>query len=64
MPVPGDDAVVVLDLFVDKSSVEMILADGSSAMTMLVFPKEIYNGIHCTGADLNGKVRTLSSVWK
>ncbi len=64
MPVPGDEAVVGLDLFVDKSSVEMILSDGSSAMTMLVFPKEIYNGIHCTGADLNGKVRTLSSVWK
>ncbi len=64
MPVHGDESVVELDLFVDKSSVEMILSDGSSAMTMLVFPKEIYNGIHCTGADLDGKVRTLSSVWK
>ena len=64
MPVPGNEAVVELDLFVDKSSVEAILSDGSSAMTMLVYPKEIYNGVHCTGADVDGKVRTLSSVWK
>lgn len=64
MPVPGDEAVVELDLFVDKSSIEAILSDGSSAMTMLVYPKEIYNGVHCTGADVDGKVRTLTSVWK
>lgn len=64
MPVPGDEPVVGLDLFVDRSSVEMILSDGSSAMTMLVYPREIYNGIHCTGADLDAKVRTLSRVWK
>ena len=56
--------MVEFDLFVDKSSVEMILADGSAAATMLVFPREIYNGIHCTGAELDGKVRTLSRVWK
>lgn len=64
MPVPGNEDVVGLDVFVDKSSVEMILSDGSSAMTMLVYPREIYNGIHCTGADLDAKVRTLTSVWK
>lgn len=64
MPVPGDDATVELDIFVDRSSVEMILSDGSSAMTMLVFPQEIYSGIHCTGADVVGKVRTLSRVWE
>ena len=64
MPVPGNDPMVELDIFVDQSSVEMILADGSSAATMLVYPREIYNGIHCTGAEIDGKVRTLSSVWK
>ena len=64
MPVHGDDPVAELDLFVDQSSVEMILADGSAAMTMVVFPQEIYHGIHCTGAEVDGKVRTLSSVWK
>lgn len=64
MPVPGNDPMVELDIFVDQSSVEMILADGSSAATMLVYPREIYNGIHCTGAELDGKVRTLSRVWK
>lgn len=64
MPVPGDDITVGLDIFVDKSSVEMILSDGSSAMTILVYPQEIYSGVHCTGADLDGKVRTLSRVWK
>lgn len=64
MPVPGDGSMVELDIFVDQSSVEMILSDGSSAMTMVVYPQEIYSGIHCTGADLDAKVRTLSSVWK
>ncbi len=64
MPVHGDGSKVLLDIFVDRSSVEMILSDGSSAMTMIVFPQEIYNGIHCTGADVEGKVRTLSRVWK
>lgn len=64
MSVPGAEDVVGLDIFVDRSSVEMILSDGSSVMTMLVFPQEIYSGLHCTGAELDAKVRTLSSVWK
>ena len=64
MPVPGGDDIVELDIFVDRSSVEMILSDGSSAMTMLVYPQEIYSGIHCTDAELDAKVRTLSRVWK
>lgn len=63
LPIAGADDVIELDLFVDQSSVEFITADGTSAMTMLVFPGKIYNGISSSTGTVDGKVRKFSSIW-
>ena len=64
LPVIDKADKVDLDIYVDRSSIEMFVSDGSAAMTMLVFPKEMYDSISCEGATLNCKVRTLSRIWE
>lgn len=63
MPVWGDADELELDIYVDRSSVEMITSEGA-AMTMIVFPKEIYNNIESSSTPLEGTFRTLTRVWK
>lgn len=63
LPVWGDTDVMELDIYVDRSSVEMITSEGA-AMTMIVFPEEIYNNISSSDSALDGKFRKLARVWK
>lgn len=62
MPVYESGDEVKFDIFVDRSSVEIISAEGKSAMTMLVFPESIYNKVSAS-SDLNVEVRPLSRIW-
>ena len=55
---------VTLDIFVDHSSVEIFTADGTMAMTNLVFPQSIYNKVTVNGANNTKKVRAFKSIWK
>ena len=55
---------VVLDLFVDQSSVEVFTQNGSMSMTNLVFPTTIYNELSVSGADSEAQFRLLKSVWR
>lgn len=54
---------VVLDIFVDQSSVEIFTQNGSMSMTNLVFPKNIYNHLNVSGANNQAQIRSLNSVW-
>ena len=54
---------VMLDLFVDQSSVELFTENGSMSMTNLVFPQSIYNTLTITGADCEAQVRQLKRIW-
>lgn len=54
---------VVLDIFVDQSSVEIFTQNGSMSMTNLVFPKNIYNHLNVSGANYQAQIRSLNSVW-
>ncbi|MCI7764205.1 MAG: glycoside hydrolase family 32 protein [Bacteroidales bacterium] len=55
---------LILDFYVDRSSVELIASDGLTSVTNLVFPQTIYNSLSVTGTSYNAKVRNLRSVWK
>ncbi len=57
IPVKGDSHQV--QVFVDKSSVELFVDGGRIAMTNLVFPNEPYNKLHFYG----GKVSD-AKIWK
>lgn len=54
---------MVLDVFVDQSSVEIFTENGLMAQTNLVFPRSIYNRL-VGNVKLKAKVRPLSSIWK
>lgn len=58
--VKGDK--VTLNIYVDRSSVEIETAGGETAMTNLVFPRSIYNRFSAD-RQVSAKVRGLSSVW-
>lgn len=55
---------VVLDIFVDRSSVEVFTENGSMVQTNLVFPNSIYNQLVVEGQSIDGKFRELKSIWK
>ena len=48
-----------VDIYIDRSSVEIITADGTLASTNLFFPERPYNSI-----SLPSRVRALKSVWR
>ncbi|MBD5226184.1 MAG: glycoside hydrolase family 32 protein [Bacteroidales bacterium] len=54
---------VVLEFYVDQSSVEITTADGSLCMSTLVFPATIYDRLNIEGQNLSPKVRDLSRIW-
>ena len=62
MPVYETGDKVAFNIFVDRSSVEIVSSEGLSAMTMLVFPESIYNKVS-TDSELDAEVRTLSRIW-
>lgn len=63
-PLNVDEDHVVLDIFVDRSSVEVFTESGSMVQTNLVFPSKIYDRLIVEGQALKAKVRELKSVWK
>lgn len=56
----GDD--VTLDIFVDRSSVEIFTENGSMAQTNIVFPTSIYD-ILTSDSHIEAKVRSLARIW-
>jgi fructan beta-fructosidase len=54
---------VVIDLFVDQSSVELLTQDGAMSMTNLVFPQSIYDHLSFSNANGSAQVRPLSRIW-
>lgn len=62
-PLNTDGSTVVLDIFVDQSSVEITTQNGSMSMTNLVFPQSIYDRVSITGTNNTAQVRSLSRIW-
>lgn len=62
-PFNADGDKVVLDIFVDRSSVEVFTENGSMVQTNIVFPNGIYNQLVVEGQKVNAKVRELKSIW-
>lgn len=58
-----DGSTVVLDIFVDQSSVEITTQDGTMSMTNLVFPQSIYDRVSFAGTNPTAQVRSLSRIW-
>lgn len=62
-PLNTEENEVVLDIYVDRSSVEILTGDGSAAMTNIVFPTGIYNAVSTSGAIESVQVRRLRSAF-
>lgn len=62
-PLNTDGSTVVLDIFVDQSSVEITTQDGTMSMTNLVFPQSIYDRVSFAGTSPTAQVRSLSRIW-
>lgn len=60
--VDGDETT--LDIYIDRSSVEIITADGTSAMTNIVFPSETYTQVQTSGAVEQVRARRLNSAYR
>lgn len=54
---------VVLQFYVDQSSVEFTTSDGSLIMSALVFPASIYDRLEVRGQSPAARVRDLSRIW-
>ena len=63
-PLSTVGASVVLDFYVDQSSVELLTENGSMSMTNLVFPQSIYDSFNVTGATYEAQIRPLKSIWR
>ncbi len=61
-PLNMENHDVVLDLYVDQSSIEILTKDGTMSMTNLVFPKSIYDHLSING-NASAQLRNLSSIW-
>lgn len=64
MPLNTEGDEVVLNIYVDRSSVEVITGNGSAAMTNIVFPNSIYDAVTVSGAECSIKTRILNKIWK
>ena len=62
-PLRAEGDEVTLDIYVDQSSVEVFTANGSMAMTNLVFPQNIYNQVTLSSAVKQLRYRPLLSIW-
>ena len=62
-PLNVEGSSVVIDLFVDQSSVELLTQDGAMSMTNLVFPQSIYDHLSLSNSNSSAQVRPLSRIW-
>lgn len=62
-PLNAEGDEVKLRFYIDRSSVEMFCGNGSTAQTMLVYPKSIYNRVTVNGGPATGRVRKISGIW-
>jgi len=61
--VEGDE--VLLDFYIDQSSVELLSNHGAMSQTTLVYPTSVYNSVSIDGpAPTSLRVRPLKSVWQ
>ncbi len=63
-PLNTEGDKMILDIFVDQSSVEIFTVNGSMAQTNLVFPGSIYNQLVSSDIVLKAKYRGLDNIWK
>ena len=63
-PLNVEGNTVVVDMFVDQSSVEIVTQDGAMSMTNLVFPTSIYDQLTISNANCSAQVRSLSRIWQ
>lgn len=67
-PFPYNSDRVILDLYVDQSSIELVANDGVLTLSNLVFPSSTYNQIklkiNAGSIPLYIKTRTLASIWE
>ena len=65
--VPLKDGKLLLNIFVDKSSVEIFANDGASVMTTLTFPGETQTGVSLFSLGNKNSVKLnawrLNSIW-
>ena len=61
-PLNCDGESVELEIYVDRSSVEVFTANGSMSMTAIVFPNSIYN-IVTAGDGVSAEVSSMSRIW-
>jgi fructan beta-fructosidase len=61
-PIKVAGNTTTLNIFVDQSSVEIFTENGSTAVTCLVFPSEIYNTFN-SSVSAETEVRKLESIW-
>ena len=54
---------MILDIFVDQSSVEVFTKNGSMVQTNLVFPRSIYNRLQTTDMEIKAQIRALGDIW-
>lgn len=62
-PLNTDGNSVTLDIYVDRSSIEIFTGNGSMSQTDLVFPSSIYDRFRCDSPDVVAKVRSLRNIW-
>ena len=58
----GND--LVLDIYVDQSSVEIFTGNGSMAITNLVFPTTIYDQVTLSQPAKEVRYQAYTSIWK
>ena len=63
-PLNVEGNTMVVDMFVDQSSVEIVTQDGAMSMTNLVFPTSIYDQLTISNANCSAQVRSLSRIWQ
>lgn len=59
--IEGDE--LTLDIYLDRSSVEIITGDGTTAMTNIVFPSATYTSVETSGAVEKVRARRLESAF-
>lgn len=58
---PAADGAVELDIFVDKSTVEIFADGGKRVFTLLTYPSEIQTGVSVY--SLHGHTQTKITAW-
>ena len=59
----NSDNDLILDIYVDQSSVEIFTGNGSMAMTNLVFPSTIYDQVTLSQPAKDVRYQAYTSIW-